>query len=291
MSIDDKNYTANPTPAVLYVVATPIGNLDDISRRAIDVLRSVDVIAAEDTRHSQKLLSHHGVSTQLFACHEHNEETAADKLMTRLLGGSSVALISDAGTPLISDPGYRVVTLAHQNGIRVVPVPGASAAIAALCVSGLATDRFVFEGFLPAKQQARRAALQRFSHQAASIILYESCHRIVDCLRDMRDVLGADRKLCFARELTKTFETVRTLSIGGCLDWVEQDPDQRRGEIVLVLEGVEEKPEDELELIRMMEVMLQELPLKQAAALAAKLSGRSRNECYQAGLGIKNGDD
>jgi len=277
--------------AVLYIVATPIGNLDDITHRAVEVLKTVDLVAAEDTRHSQKLLNHLGINTRMLAYHEHNEQDAAAKLITEIEQGSSVALISDAGTPLISDPGYRVVELAHQRGVRVVPIPGASAALAALSIAGLPTDSFLFEGFLPAKHQARVKALECLLAETRTTVIYESCHRIKPCLRDMQDVLGAERRLTFTRELTKAYETVRQMTIGECLQWVEQDEQQSKGEIVMVLAGAPPQQHGDAELATMMQVLIAELPLKQAATLAAKLSGRNKNECYQLGLELKDQQD
>lgn len=272
----------------LYLVATPIGNLGDMTTRAVEVLRKVDVIAAEDTRHSQKLLQHLGIRQTLLACHEHNEQQMMPELLQRLQQGQSIALISDAGTPLISDPGYRLVTMAHEHAIRVVPVPGACAAIAALSVAGLPTDRFVFEGFLPAKQQARLNVLQKLLPEPRTMIFYESCHRIESCLRDMCNVFGEHRRMGFARELTKAFETVRQTTLGDCLSLVQEDANQRKGEIVLLLAGAEQTGATTEQLTQTLLVLLQELPLKQSAALASKLTGLGRNECYQRALELKS---
>lgn len=276
--------------SALYLVATPIGNLGDISQRAVEVLKNVDVIAAEDTRHSKKLLQHLGVNTPMLAHHEHNEDNSVAELIRKLCAGETIALISDAGTPLVSDPGYRLVAQAHSEGIRVVPVPGACAAIAALSAAGLATDRFVFEGFLPAKQQARLAALQKLATEQRTLVIYESCHRIEACLMDMIEAFGRRRRLGFARELTKSFETIRLMSLADCLQWVQLDANQSRGEIVLVVEGVEVESTADSEVIDTLSVLLGELPLKQAAALGAKLTGRNKNECYKLALEIKQGE-
>lgn len=302
MSINSKNSTSDHSGAdddapasqrhssqpALYLVATPIGNLGDISQRAIEILQAVDVIAAEDTRHSQKLLNHLGINNTLLACHEHNEQQVLPKILDRLQRGQSVALISDAGTPLISDPGYRLVAQAHQHDIKVVPVPGACAAIAALSAAGLPTDRFVFEGFLPAKQQARLKALQQLSRETRTLVIYESCHRIVACLRDMCEVFGGERRLSFIRELTKTFETVKQSTLEQCLAWVQQDANQQRGEIVLVLAGAEVTTTSDEDLSSLLALLLSELPVKPTAALAAKITGRHKNECYKIALEIKD---
>lgn len=270
----------------LYLVATPIGNLADITQRAIETLTLVDLIAAEDTRHSQHLLSHLGISSRLQAYHEHNEDQLTPQLITQLQQGKQIALISDAGTPLVSDPGYRLVEQAHAYGIRVVPLPGACAAIAALSAAGLATDRFVFEGFPPAKQQARHNYLQTLKHESRSLVFYVSCHKIQETLADMRDVFGGEREATLARELTKTFETIRKATLAELCLWVESDSNQRRGEIVLVIAGNRE-PLDDTASTRMLEVLLSELPVKQAAALVAKLTGLNKNELYRRALQLK----
>ncbi len=270
----------------LYIVATPIGNLGDMVPRAVDILQSAAVVAAEDTRHSAPLLRHFGVNTPLISCHEHSERGRAPELVARLMQGEDVALISDAGTPLISDPGYRVVREARQAGVSVVPIPGPCAAIAALSVSGLATDRFCFEGFLPQKGGPRREALQALVHEARTLVFYESPHRIDDMLVDCAAVLGEAREAVFARELTKTYETVRADTLGALRDWVAGDSNQRRGEIVLVVAGYQHPATEgpSPEAIRMLQVLAEELPLKQAAQLAAKLSGEKKNALYRYAL-------
>ena len=275
---------------VLYVVATPIGNLQDISVRALEVLRSVALIAAEDTRHSKKLLAHYGIGTPLLAVHEHNEREVTGKLLQRLAGGEDIALVADAGTPLISDPGFYLVREAHQENLRVVPVPGPAALIAALSVAGLPPDRFMFEGFLPSKQAARRQRLQSLTAATATLIFYESSHRICGSLRDMADCLGGARAATVARELTKTFETILHGSLDELLQRVESDADQQKGEFVVLIHGAQarERSAVDAETLRMLEVLLAELPLKQAAALAAKISGLSKNVLYEEGLKIKD---
>lgn len=275
---------------VLYVVATPIGNLDDWSTRAVATLKAVAVIAAEDTRHSSRLLQHFDIRTRTLALHDHNEAARVEALLAQLQAGEDVALISDAGTPLISDPGYRLVAVTQAAGLRVVPVPGACAAIAALSAAGLASDRFLFEGFLPARGAARRERLQQQAGEARTTIFYEAPHRIVECLADMVAVLGHERRIVLARELTKTFETIRQLPLGEMLAWVQGDENQQRGEIVLVLEGAPETTgeADWREADRLLKILLAELPLKQAAALAAEITGLKKNALYERGLALKS---
>jgi len=281
--------SSSPTSSSLYLVATPIGNLDDISARAVEVLGRVEIIAAEDTRHSRRLLDHYGIRTRLQAYHEHNETRQSAILIENLRKGSSIALISDAGTPLVSDPGYRLVEAAHAAGIRVVPVPGACAAIAALSAAGLATDRFVFEGFPPSKQSARVRYLTTLQNETRTLVFYESCHRIRESLRDMAQVFGANRPATLAREITKTFETIRKSALGELGDWVERDSDQQKGEIVLVVAGHIAIADDEAAagLDTMLRVLIEELPLKQAAAIASKLTGIGRNVAYKRALELK----
>ena len=221
----------------LYVVATPIGNLADMSQRAVDVLAQVDRIAAEDTRRSGRLLQHFSITTPMLALHEHNERDLAPRLVEQLQQGESLAVISDAGTPLISDPGYNLVRLAHEAGVSVVPIPGASALICALSASGLPTDRFVFEGFLPAKAVSRRARLEALRSETRTLIFYESSHRLVECLHDMQVVFGVDRYVVLARELTKQFETLHGDGVRNLLHWVQDDPNQQKGEMVLLVQG------------------------------------------------------
>ncbi|MEG7362052.1 16S rRNA (cytidine(1402)-2'-O)-methyltransferase [Pseudomonas citronellolis] len=270
----------------LYVVATPIGNLDDISARALRTLREVALIAAEDTRHSIRLLQHFGIETPLAACHEHNEREQGGRFITRLLAGDDVALVSDAGTPLISDPGYHLVRQARAAGIRVVPVPGACALIAGLSAAGLPSDRFVFEGFLPAKTAGRKARLEALREEPRTLIFYEAPHRILECIQDMVEVFGEARQAVLARELTKTFETLKGLPLGELRDWVAADANQQRGECVLLLAGWE-APEEEgidAESLRVLDLLLAELPVKRAAALAAEITGVRKNLLYQAAL-------
>lgn len=278
---------SNSTPGSLYVVATPIGNLDDMSVRALKVLREVALIAAEDTRHSSRLMQHFGISTPLAACHEHNERDEGSRFITRLLAGDDVALISDAGTPLISDPGYHLVRQARAAGVPVVPVPGACALIAALSAAGLPSDRFIFEGFLPAKSVGRRARLEAVKEEPRTLIFYEAPHRILECLQDMEVVFGAERPALLAREITKTFETLKGLPLGELRAFVESDSNQQRGECVVLVAGWT-PPEDEdvigAEARRVLDLLLEEMPLKRAAALAAEITGVRKNLLYQVAL-------
>jgi 16S rRNA (cytidine1402-2'-O)-methyltransferase len=271
-------------PGSLWVVATPIGHRDDFSARAIETLRAVAVIAAEDTRHSRPLLVHHGIDTPLIALHEHNERDAVDGIVRRLLGGDSVALISDAGTPLISDPGFRLVRAARAAGVRCIPLPGACAAIAALSVAGLPSDRFVFEGFLPAKAAARRARLQELAGDARTVIFYESSHRVAESLADMRDIFGGEREAVLARELTKMFETVIGEPLNDLAAKVVADPDQQRGEHVILVAGRGEEADAKLaEGRRVFAILRDELPPAKAAKLAAVISGAPRKLLYEVG--------
>ncbi len=271
----------------LYIVATPIGNLGDISLRALETLKKVDVILAEDTRHSRKLLSHYGVNTALKSCHEHNESDLVDWAAKQLEEGKNIALISDAGTPLISDPGYVLVSELRRRGFNVAPIPGASSIIAALSVSGLPSDSFFFDGFLPSKSSARQSALSKYVNVSRTVILLESSHRIKACLTDLVDTLGAGREIVLARELTKRFETLLGGSAGEVLQQLSNDANQEKGEFVLLIKGVEAMPTKSLQAEQSLKVLMQELPLKQAAALAAKLTGRRKNEMYELAISLK----
>jgi 16S rRNA (cytidine1402-2'-O)-methyltransferase len=274
----------------LYIVATPIGNLQDMSLRAIHILKSVDAIAAEDTRHSAPLFQHFGISTPAFSLHEHNERERTHTLLEQLKKGESIALISDAGTPLISDPGYFLVNEARHAGIKVEPIPGACAVIAALCVSGLPTDRFTYEGFLPAKSSHRVSRLTTLAEETRTLVFYESPHRILESLQDMVKVFGKDRQVVLARELTKMYETIHSAPLEELLAFIENDANQRRGEIVLVVAGAIVKKEETtlVALDKMLKMLLEELPLKQAVEIAAKISGRRKNDLYDEALKLKN---
>lgn len=273
----------------LYVVATPIGNLSDISARAVEVLKQVDLIACEDTRHSSRLLNHLNIQKPLLSYHDHNESQQTQNLIAKLQAGQSIALISDAGTPLISDPGYQLVKQAHENNIVVVPLPGPCALITALSASGLPSDRFTFEGFLPAKQQARVETLAKLRAETRTLIFYESTHRISASLDDMVKVFGADRQAVVARELTKAFETLRGDKLGNLSEWVKGDANQRKGEVVLLVRGAEAVEQDDVrvEAEKVLAVLLEELPVKQAAQLAAKITGGKKNALYQMALEMK----
>jgi len=272
----------------LFVVATPIGNLADISARALEVLQTADVIAAEDTRHTRGLLQHFGINRPLLSLHEHNEDAQAPQLLERLLGGERVALVSDAGTPLISDPGFPLVRACREAGVDIVPVPGPSALVAALSVAGLPTDRFRFEGFLPRKATARRDCLRGLEAETATLVFYESSHRVLETLGDMVEVLGGGRYAVLARELTKLHETVLFGDLNTLLAKVRADENQRKGEFVLMLAGAVARSTDSgQDLDRCLGVLLDELPLKQAARLAAKLSGVKRNAAYQRALELR----
>jgi len=274
----------------LYVVATPIGNLDDISTRALRVLRDVALVAAEDTRHSTRLLRHFGINTPLAACHEHNERAEGERFLSRLLAGEDVALISDAGTPLISDPGFNLVRQVRAAGVQVVPIPGPCALIAALSAAGLPSDRFVFEGFLPAKAVARQTRLQRLVQEERTLVFYEAPHRLLESLQDMTAIFGGERPALLARELSKTFETLKGLPLAELSDWVAADSNQQRGECVLIVSGWQ-KPDQDAELddesLRILDLLLKELPIKQAAALAADITGERKNRLYQIALARK----
>jgi len=277
----------------LYVVATPIGNLDDISARALKILGAVKLIAAEDTRHSVRLLQHFGIQTPLAPCHEHNERDEGSRFIARLLAGDDVALVSDAGTPLISDPGYHLVRQARAAGITVVPVPGACALIAALSAAGLPSDRFMFEGFLPAKAVGRRARLEQVKEEPRTLIFYEAPHRILECLQDMQAVFGDERPAVLARELTKTFETLKGLPLAELRTFVESDSNQQRGECVVLVAGWSAPEGDQAvstQAMRVLDLLLAEMPLKRAAALAAEITGVRKNLLYQAALEKQKGD-
>ncbi len=278
----------------LYVVATPIGNLDDISARMLKTLQNVALIAAEDTRHSARLMQHFGINTPLIACHDHNERDQGLRLVERLLAGESIALISDAGTPLISDPGFHLVRAARAAGVPVVPVPGPCALVAALSAAGLPSDRFVFEGFLPARSSGRRQQLEALREEPRTLIFYEAPHRLLESLRDMQTVFGDERVVVLARELTKTFETIKGAPLVELCAWVEADSNQQRGECVLLVEGWR-APEGEeslsAEVLRILQLLLAELPLKRAAALAAEITGVRKNLLYQEALRLQKDDD
>ncbi len=273
-------------PVALYIVPTPIGNLQDMSPRAVEVLEQVALIACEDTRHSGKLLKHFGISTRTTALHDHNERARAQWIVEQLANGNAVALISDAGTPLISDPGYHLVTHVRAEGYNVVPLPGPCAAITALSASGLPSDRFSFEGFLPSKEKARLDKLTELKEEPHTLIFYESPHRIVYSLEAIARVLGDDRQIVMAREVTKTFETFLTGSAAEVLEMVKADDNQQKGEIVLMCHGFTATDEEGIPAVAMetLKLLSEELPLKKAAAIAAQIHGLKKNALYKAGL-------
>ncbi len=273
----------------LYVVATPIGNLGDITLRAIETLKVVNAIVAEDTRHTSGLLSHFGISKKLIAVHQHNEQQSADKLVAQLKNGDNIALVTDAGTPAVSDPGAIVVKIVRDAGIKVVPIPGVSAVVAALSVSGIMQNGFYFHGFLPASGAARRKILEQLKSQMVTLVLYEAPHRIVECVEDLAKILGESRKITFCRELTKTFETIYTCTLNEARDWLQADLNQQRGEFVLLIEAapVVEAEEISTEAQRVLKCLLAELPLKQAVALATEITNLKKNDLYEFALALK----
>lgn len=281
-----KNGQTLTQTGTLYIVATPIGNLEDITQRALNTLSQVDLIAAEDTRHSGLLLSHYGIKKPFFALHDHNEQQRARVLVEKLQQGLNIALISDAGTPLISDPGFHLVRDCRNAGIRVSPIPGACAAITALCSSGIASDRFCFEGFLPAKSKARCDKLTELETESRTLIFYESTHRILDTLADMQKVWGNERYVVLARELTKTWETIVGEPLEQLIAWLKEDSHRIKGEIVLIVEGKSSVEQEEIsaQAIKLLSVLSVELPLKKAAAIVAECFGYKKNSLYQYGL-------
>ncbi len=280
--------------AQLFVVATPIGHLDDMTFRSIEVLKSVSVIAAEDTRQSAQLLKHYNIATPLTACHDHNESNKIDILIEKLKNGADIALVSDAGTPLISDPGFKLVRAAQENGIRVIPVPGACAAIAALSAVGLPSDRFSFEGFLPSKQSQRLLQLEKLKHETQTLIIYEAPHRILDSVKDMASVFGEDRPVGFAREITKTFETIKKMTLSELVTFIESDRNQQKGEIVLVIGGAPNQNDIDVEqekLDKLLIRLLEDLSVKAASQMAADLFNIKKKVAYQRALELTQKDD
>lgn len=274
---------------ILYVVATPIGNLQDMSPRAILTLKSVDYIAAEDTRHSAPLLQYFMIQTKMIPLHEHNERSCTVKLLEYLQQGKSIALISDAGTPLINDPGYILVREAEQAGIKTVPIPGPSAVITALSVSGLPTDKFCYEGFLSAKSKHRLHELTLLQNETRTMIFYEAPHRVLKSLQDMLQIFGPERQVAIARELTKIHETIHSTTLSELVEWVKNDENQQRGEIVLIVSGTKVIPTETngAQIDSILTILLANLPLKQAVELTAKISNKRKNEIYQRALQLK----
>ena len=267
--------------AALYIVATPIGNLGDISERAVEVLKQVDLIAAEDTRHSKTLLERFGIKTKVTAYHEHNEEKVTQQLIEQIQKGESIALISDAGTPLINDPGYKLVVAAHDNQIQVVPIPGPSAIITALSACGLPTNKFIYEGYLPAKNKARETRLKELKNESRTIVFYEAPHRIVESLRIMQEILGEQRRVTIARELTKQFEQIVRDELSTINKKLEDGEIKQKGEFVVVVEGAKEMAISDEEVLRINEILAEKMSPKEAAGLTAKITDRKKNEVYQ----------
>ena len=275
--------------SILYIVATPIGNLRDISLRALDILAAVDVIAAEDTRTTAHLLTHHSITKKMLALHQHNERATAKKIVNLLAQGNSVALVTDAGTPGISDPGVILVNTVRDHGYKVVPIPGANAAVCALSAAGIAAPHFLFYGFLPASAGPRRRELERLKSQPYTLVLYETPHRILECVAALAEVLGTHRQLVIARELTKLFETIHICTLDNALAWLQADTNRQKGEFVLLLSGAEVQKEEGLsdQTQYTLKLLLQELPLKQAVRLATDITGESRNMLYAQALALK----
>lgn len=269
---------------ILYVVATPIGNLEDLGPRAARILGEVTLIACEDTRHTRGLLAHFGIRTPLVALHDFNEDEAIAPLLSRLASGRSIALVSDAGTPLVSDPGFRLVRAAHEHRVPVCPIPGPSAVVAALSVSGLPSDRFSFEGFPPPRKAARRARFESLSEESRTMIFFEGPHRIEACVADMAAVFGPARKAAIAREMTKRFETILNSSLDGVCRWLAEHQEQRQGEFVLVIEGANPPAvasRSDTEHRRVLKLLLRDLPVARAVALTCEITGRARNLVYR----------
>ena len=283
--MSENSQLSSQLPAKLYIVATPIGNISDITYRAIETLQQVDLVAAEDTRHSGKLLSHYQIKKPMFPLHDHNERERGKVLIEKIKSGQSVALISDAGTPLISDPGYHLVNECRESGVDVVPIPGPSAVITALSAAGLPTDRFSFEGFLPAKEKGKQDKLKALIEETRTMVFYESPRRIQDTVQQIINILGSDRKLVIARELTKTFESFYALPAGEMLDFLNQDTNHCRGEFVLMVAGAQ-KDEESIPQVALntLALLKEQLPLKKAAALTAQIHDQKKNELYKWGL-------
>ncbi len=270
--------------AALYIVATPIGNLSDISERAIEILKQVDLIAAEDTRHSKTLLERFGIKTKICAYHEHNEEKVTQQLIQQLQEGQSIALISDAGTPLINDPGYKLVAVAHDHNIKVVPIPGPSAIITALSAAGLPTNKFIFEGYLPAKSVARKTRLNELKNESRTLVFYEAPHRIVESVKIMQEIFGEDRRITIARELTKQFEQIVRDKISTINEKLESEEIKIKGEFVVIIEGAQETSVTDQEVLRINQILSEKLSPKDAAGLTAKITGKKKNEVYSLSL-------
>ncbi len=272
----------------LYVVATPLGNLGDLTSRAVDILRAVRWVAAEDTRHTAPLLRHVGASAKLLAAHEHNEESAALQVIDRLAAGESVALVSDAGTPAVSDPGARLVARVREAGYRVVPLPGPCAAVTALSASGITAPHWLFHGFLPVKAKQREEALRALVEQPAALVFYEAPHRILETVAALAAAFGGKRRVVIARELTKLFEAIHVCPLGEALAWLEADANRQKGEFVLIVDAPGDAPDDAAEGERVLRLLLDDgLPVKQAAKLAAAITGAGKNALYDRALALR----
>jgi 16S rRNA (cytidine1402-2'-O)-methyltransferase len=286
--MDDVIRQAYP-PATLYVVATPIGNAGDISLRALHTLTIVDAVACEDTRNTGHLLSRYGLSKNLIAAHQHNEREVADKLIARLQAGERIALVSDAGTPAVSDPGARIVDAVRTAGLRVMPLPGASAAVAALSASGLLNDEFHFIGFLPSKTKQRESVLNTLKTMTATMVFYEAPHRITETVGALTEAFEPSRQIVFARELTKLFEEMHRCTLSDAVAWINADANRQKGEFVLLVEGAQVASDKEwAEAERILTILLQECPVKQAATLAAQITGQKKNALYERALQLKS---
>jgi 16S rRNA (cytidine1402-2'-O)-methyltransferase len=276
-------------PGTLYIVATPIGNLADISQRALKVLELVDIIACEDTRHTQRLLSHFSIKNKTMSMHDHNERQRQEQIAKLLQEGKSIALVSDAGTPLISDPGFHLVRHCRQEGLKVSPIPGACAAISALSAAGLPTDRFSFEGFLPSKSGARQKTLAELADETRTMVFYDAPRRAIDTVEDIVTVLGGQRYVVMAREITKTFETIYSDTAENLLSWLQQDPNQLKGEMVLIIEGHKVDPNEiSLKVIETLKLLLKEVKPKVACAITAEIHGVKKNTLYDIALSLKS---
>ena len=279
--------------AGLYVVATPIGNLEDITSRAVNVLQNVNLILAEDTRHSSKLLKHYGIRTPILAYHDHNERQIVPEIIKKIHSGQSIALISDAGTPLVSDPGYRLVAAVHTEGLNIIPVPGPSALVCALSASGLATDRFIFEGFLPNKQHARKMRLSELANEKRTLVFYEVPHRLCSCLEDMIYSFGAGRIATLAKEMTKIHESIQRDTLARLLSWLREDKTRQKGEFVLLVQGADRIDPEDFEVRRVLNILLQTVSPRDAVSLASEILGVHKNRLYEVALEIsgKKGKD
>jgi 16S rRNA (cytidine1402-2'-O)-methyltransferase len=289
MSASSQTSSCNTNGGTLYIVATPIGNLADISQRALDILAQVDVIACEDTRHTQKLLNNFSIKNKTLSMHDHNERQRQEYIAELLQQGKSIALVSDAGTPLISDPGFHLVQHCRSLGLKVSPIPGACAAIAALSVAGLPTDRFTFEGFLPSKSTARKATLTNLVNEPRTMMFYDAPRRAIDTITDIVETLGGNRYVVICRELTKTFETIHSDSAENLLNWLSEDSNQLKGEMVLIIEGYQEVPNEiSAKVIATLTLLIKELPPKKACAITAEIYGIKKNILYDVALSLKN---